>query len=532
MFSNELTKDLMSLSMTLEGSKKLLNKMATGTRKLTIYKSDNNLNSSDILNNDNSSYFSNSENLTKTNSSDCKQNYYCSLENYDPFGSSSLSTPSAAIVYSSNHIGGANTSISVLSDIEQAILRSTNPIEINETEDIMINGQKGILINKDEIKKWKGDIPLENYSINMDENPDIITKRSQHRIQYIQELAIRYLRPPTPPPSGDIIINQEPNKMYPPAPPLIIRQQPPRPNTPEPLIIREAPPKPPHQVGRKIITISGKKLPPPPRKVVIERLAPLPSKPQSVIIERWLPYTQTKRRVIYNRATQADAVMVKPKNVIVQWETPEVEVKKDYKYLGVIRANPVDYVQRYGNSLISSDELPDFIKEIKTPDGIFLAADSKDYIDELEGDVEALNLVDLDKEGLGHYKSYLSNFSNKKTHSSTSTSFSRRNSNYIMLGEVGSTTSQSSHSASTKSPFSSNIQLNVLIESLFKQVDINETGHISISEAENLLIRLNDRIGKKYGDYDVKAFFKNFDKNNKGFLNLEEFRRAFLQLSS
>ncbi len=62
-------------------------------------------------------------------------------------------------------------------------------------------------------------------------------------------------------------------------------------------VIREAPPSPPEQIGRKVITVSGKRLPPPPRKVVVERLAPLPTKPQSVIIERWLPYSQVKRRV-------------------------------------------------------------------------------------------------------------------------------------------------------------------------------------------------------------------------------------------
>jgi Ca2+-binding EF-hand superfamily protein len=526
MYSDEVSKDLMALSMTIEKSKKIINRANTTTRKLTIYKSDYSINSSDT-NNDNSSYFSNANNLAK---SDSKQNYYCSLENYENtlFGSSNLSTPSAVIV-SSNHIGPNTGSISYLSDIEQAILRSTNPIQISETEDIVINGQKGILLNKDEIKKWKGDLPLKNYSVNMDENPDIITKRSEHKIEYIQELAIRYLKPPTPPSAGEIIINQEANQIHPPAPPLIIRQQPPRPSTPEPLIIREAPPQPPPQVGRKVITISGKKLPPPPRKVIIERLAPLPSKPQSVIIERWLPYNQAKRRVIFNRNNQKDAVILKPKNVIVQWETPEVEVKKEYKYLGIIRANPVDYVQRYGDSLIYSNDLPNFIKEIKTPDGLTLAADSENHIYELEGDVEALSLIDLDKEGLGHYKSYLSNFSSINAHSSTSTSFAKQNNNYIMFGEVGSS---SSNSASTISPFSSNIQLNILIESLFKQVDMNETGHISISEAENLLIRLNDRIGKKYGEHDVIAFFKNSDQKNKGFLNLEEFRRAFLQLSS
>ena len=44
---------------------------------------------------------------------------------------------------------------------------------------------------------------------------------------------------------GEIIIREEGVSMLPPAPPLIIRQKPLRPPTPEPLIIREVPPTPP-----------------------------------------------------------------------------------------------------------------------------------------------------------------------------------------------------------------------------------------------------------------------------------------------
>lgn len=166
------------------------------------------------------------------------------------------------------------------------------------------------------------------------------------------------------------MIHQECNTLTPPAPPLIIRQQPCRPSTPEPLIIREAPPKAPPCTGRKLITISGKRLPPAPRKVIIERLAPMPCKPQSVIIERWLPYSDVKRRVIFQKCECQEPVVCKPKNVIVQWQPPEVCVRKEYKYLGVIRANPNDYVQRYGASLTESQYLPDFVKEIKTPDNL------------------------------------------------------------------------------------------------------------------------------------------------------------------
>ena len=127
---------------------------------------------------------------------------------------------------------------------------------------------------------------MSEYAINEDQSPEIITKKSQMKLEYVQELAIRYLRPPTPAAPGDIIVTQEADERTAPAPPLIIRQQPPRAETPPPLVIREAPPPAPPHVGIKRITISGRRLPPPPRKVIIERLAPLPNKPQNVIIER------------------------------------------------------------------------------------------------------------------------------------------------------------------------------------------------------------------------------------------------------
>lgn len=316
--------------------------------------------------------------------------------------------------------GGASVNVNVsgapgnsqhvfLSEIENSIIRSNQPIQINESEEITVNGQRGIWANRAEVVNWRGVIPITQYVINEDANPEIITKRSNQTLDYVQELAIRYLRPPTPPAPGEIIIQQQTNLCTPPAPPLIIRQQPPRPATPEPLVIREAPPTAPAAVGRKVITISGKRLPPPPRKVIIERLAPLPAKPQSVIVERWLPYAQTKRRVIFQRTAQVDPVIVKPRNVIVQWEAPRVNIKREIKYLGVIRANPAEYVQRYGTTLKTAVDLPDYVVNIKTPEGLVLAANYKfNSIYELEGDLQALKLVDLDREGLTEYRSYLS----------------------------------------------------------------------------------------------------------------------------
>jgi len=171
---------------------------------------------------------------------------------------------------------------------------------------------------------------------------------------------------------------------------LVIRQQPPRPETPAPLIVREAPPRPPAAVGQKVITISGKRLPPPPRKVIIERLAPLPSKPQAIMVERWLPYAERKRRVIFQKNQVPDPIIQKPRNVVVQWEAPEVQIKTIYKDLGVIRADPNDYVSRYGVSLLSYLQFPEYVRafNLRAPSGFQFAHDfTYASLLELEGDV-------------------------------------------------------------------------------------------------------------------------------------------------
>jgi len=378
---------------------------------------------------------------------------------------------------------------SAFSKVEAAILAASNPPVFDESEVINVVGQSGVWTNKAELLAWRGVIPLNQYLINEDANPEVIRKRTEQQLIYEQEIAIRYLRPPTPPPPGEILIRQEKNIPTPPAPPLIIRQQPPRPDTPPPLVVREAPPNPPAAVGQKVVTISGKRLPPPPRKVVIERLAPLPSKPQSVIIERWLPYRDQKRRVIFQRNMVPDPVIPAPRNVIVQWEPPSVVIKKEFKDLGVIRANPVDYVQRYGASLKAYVELPEFVKEIKPPVGVVLAAQHV-YASllELEGDVDALNLIDLEYNGLAEYKTYL----------------------------------RSIHSVQSRSSDS-------VVAELFASVDVNSDGRFSIEEARSLLLRLNSRLGRHYGEDEVNAFFGALDANHDGVIDLSEFRAAFVK---
>lgn len=185
------------------------------------------------------------------------------------------------------------------SRVEQAILSAADPIEINEVEKVNVNGVSGILANKAEIESWKGNLPIDQYKLNQDPNPQVIKKKPSQKLHYKQEVAVRYLKPPAPEKPGDLIIVQEPDKQLPPPPPLVVRQQPPLPRTPEPLIIREAPPRTPPTIPQQVIHIPGKVIPASERKLVVEKLPEIPSKPQPIIIERWLPYGDVKRKVIY-----------------------------------------------------------------------------------------------------------------------------------------------------------------------------------------------------------------------------------------
>jgi len=197
-----------------------------------------------------------------------------------------------------------------LSNIEEAITKSKVPLELRTSnETINVNGQSGVWLNKHESINWQGPMPLSKYAINTDPNPEIIVKAHEQNLVYNQEILVRYLRPPTPPAPGDIIIKQLKNTQAPPPPPLVIHQvksQNDSRSAGAPLVFREVPPKPPMRLEPKIINIP-KKSQPLPRKIIIERLAPLPKRPRPIIIERWLPPRIEKRKVL----NAADNVKVK-----------------------------------------------------------------------------------------------------------------------------------------------------------------------------------------------------------------------------
>ena len=53
------------------------------------------------------------------------------------------------------------------SEIEASILRSNDtPVQIDETDELSVLGQRGIWANKSEVVNWKGPMPIDQYTIN------------------------------------------------------------------------------------------------------------------------------------------------------------------------------------------------------------------------------------------------------------------------------------------------------------------------------------------------------------------------------
>ena len=419
-------------------------------------------------------------------------------------GGSSIATDLLSMLGGGSASASASGSASAefMSQIEQSILRATNPIEVSETEELTVIGQRGVWLNKAEVNAWRGDLAITEYRIHEDRNPQVIQKRYEQVFEYVQELAIRYLRPPTPPTAGEIVIVQEPNVATGPAPPLIIRQAAARAATPEPLVLREAPPQPPQPIAPKRITISGKRNPPPPRKVVIERLPALPAKPQNVIVERWLPYAEGgKRRVVFNKAA-ASAEVANPRNVVVQWEEPRVNIRQEVKYLGVIRANPAEYVQRYGSELKVHASLPKFVQDIATPSEVGQLAwnyRSTGGTWELEGDLSGFAFVNLDTEGMSEYRQFLLSKGIRD------------------LGAGGASSSSSGGVTEAASK-------------IFDMIDYDGSGEIEVFEAERIVLRLNSQLKRSYGESEVKQFFSSVSGGSSK-IGKSAFVSAFAQLA-
>lgn len=398
---------------------------------------------------------------------------------------------------------------------ETRILESANPIEPETHEEVEVLGEKGICMNKSEIRDFSGPIPIEQYEINQDPNPDIIRKKPTDVVNFTQEFAVRYLRPPTPPPPGDIVIVEEDGIEAPEAPPVIIRQEAARLPLPAQEVIREAPPKPPQVPGEKIIKVPGKRLPPPPRRVIIERLAPQPAPPPPILVERWLSYPVQQRRVIFRGAKER--IFPKQKNLIIQWDSPQFTVTREYRDLGVVRANPSDFSSRYGSEIKQFYELPDYVRYLQKPHGLVLSADMGETRCELVGDLYALSLIDLDKEGLSEYKSSVqpTGYTLGKTQSSNAPQKISPASQQMPAYRY-----QQPFSESSKSEKSQEI-INGLVSTVVRE----PCNKINVSEVKRIMRNLGEKHRKQINDQDVEDVLHKLDRAHTGIVDYQEFLR-------
>lgn len=149
------------------------------------------------------------------------------------------------------------------------------------------------------------------------------------------------------------------------------------------------------------ITIPGRAVDPPPRQVIVERMAAAAQAPQDIIIERWLGYPKQRRNVIHQRSSATAVHQTAPKNVIIDWETTghADRVQQKYNFLGVETADPIEYERRHAHELVETHKLPSFVAELnsKIPSGEVLASNVSQTEFILTGDVDALKLVDKSK---------------------------------------------------------------------------------------------------------------------------------------
>jgi hypothetical protein len=138
--------------------------------------------------------------------------------------------------------------------------------------------------------------------------------------------------------------------------------------------------------------------------VIVERLPKIPPPPQNIMVERWLGFDERVRRVVFQPAPKLIPAPP-PKNVLIQWDSPDVALHRDFKFLGVLSANPDEYRAKYGASLVEESQLPALaVNHFKPPAGEVLGAHYRPKLPKLVGDLQALSLINLNVHGLGAYK--------------------------------------------------------------------------------------------------------------------------------
>jgi len=107
------------------------------------------------------------------------------------------------------------------------------------------------------------------------------------------------------------------------------------------------------------------------------------------------------------------------KNLIIEWGNPKIKIKQHVNWLGVEKIDPEVYKNKYIGTLIKTEDLPDFVKDLDRESGYTKYVSELADKHELEGDLEALKHVDLENEGLSEYRNYLTKKSSSEYEYST-----------------------------------------------------------------------------------------------------------------
>ena len=143
--------------------------------------------------------------------------------------------------------------------------------------------------------------------------------------------------------------------------------------------------------------------------------------------------------------------------------------------------------------------------------------------------MEAFKYVDLDREGLSEYRAQLERLGIRFGGDVTISSQVINPTGTTAAASSFSAVSVSSETAATTAVLTSS---SVPVEQIFKLIDKDNSGFITTEEAGRILLRVNSRLGRSYGEDNISELFKILDKNGDGKLNLQEFSAIFNTLKS
>jgi len=286
-------------------------------------------------------------------------------------------------------------------------------------ENINVNGVSGHYVNKSEAESsWRGDVGLTAIQVFQDSAPEVVRKKATNCPANLKNhQTLKALKVCEAKPVGDIIIEETPSVQAGPQPEppplhLVLPGKGPSGNKRE-VHIQEQAPAPQRDIGEKVIRIPSRnpagKAPHGQRQLIVESLPDAPdTSSEDVHVVRWLAPAPRTRRVIFKPAppTCAPPAPPPPKNLHVIWEPCSLEAATEFRFLGQECAQPG---QTGSGQVVATGQLPQFALSQQAPAGERWASDARpgDDIPKLVGDLEALKLIDLDREGLSEYRAQL-----------------------------------------------------------------------------------------------------------------------------